>query len=96
MILAAINLGLVTILFFLIGMIKPQWALFFLDKPDRMIVLAITAILVMISFTMYGEGHRRSTLAQEVQIAAPQKTEPAPVPVPVPTPVPTPKTTTNK
>jgi hypothetical protein len=84
MILAAINLALVTILFFLIGMIKPKWALFFLDNPDRMIVLAITAVLTMVSITMYGEGHRRSTLAQEVQLASPQKAEPAPVPVPVP------------
>jgi hypothetical protein len=84
MILAAINLALVTILFFLIGMIKPKWALFFLDKPDRMIVLAISAVLSMVSITMYGEGHRRSSLAQEVQLAAPQKAEPAPVPVPVP------------
>ncbi len=84
MILAAINLALVTILFFLIGMIKPKWALFFLDKPDRMIVLAITVVLTMVSITMYGEGHRRSTLAQEVQIAAPKKVEQAPVPVPVP------------
>lgn len=87
MILAAINLGLVTILFFLIGMIKPQWALFFLDKPDRVIVLAITAVLVMVSITMYGEGHRRSTLEQEVKIVKPPKTaESAPVPVPIPIP----------
>jgi hypothetical protein len=92
MILAAINLALVTILFFLIGMINPKWALFFLDKPDRMIVLAITAVLTMVSITMYGEGHRRSTLAQEVQIAAPKKAEPASVPVPVPAPSASPTT----
>jgi hypothetical protein len=92
MILAAINLALVTILFFLIGMINPKWALFFLDKPDRMIVLAITAVLTMVSITMYGEGHRRSTLAQEVQIAAPKEAEPAPVPVPVPAPSASPTT----
>ncbi|NOT10974.1 MAG: hypothetical protein HOP23_03920 [Methylococcaceae bacterium] len=84
MILAAINLGLVTILFFLIGMIKPQWALFFLDKPNRMIVLSITVVLVMVSVTMYGEGHRRSTLAQEVTIVKPKIADAAPVPVPVP------------
>jgi hypothetical protein len=88
MILAAINLGLVTLLFFLIGMIKPQWALFFLDKPDRMIVLGVTTVLVMVTITMYGEGHRRSTLTQEVKLAAPKKVEPAPVPVPVPEPTP--------
>jgi hypothetical protein len=86
MILAAINLGIVTILFFLIGMVKPQWALFFLDKPDRMIVLAVTAVLVMGSITLYGEGHRQSSLAKEVKLTATKKPEPAPVPVPVPAP----------
>lgn len=88
MILAAINLGLVTILFFLIGMIKPQWALFFLDKPNRMIVLGVTTVLTMVTITMFGEGHRRSTLAQEVKLAGTKKIEPAPVPVPVPAPAP--------
>jgi hypothetical protein len=88
MILAAINLGLVTILFFLIGMIKPQWALFFLDKPNRMTVFGVTTVLVMATVTMYGEGHRRSSLEQQVKLAAPKKVETAPVPVPVPVPEP--------
>ena len=86
MILAAINLALVTILFFLIGMVKPKWALFFLDKPDRMMITAITAVLVMVSVTMYGEGHRRSTLAKETHTAPAKKLEPSSAPIPVPVP----------
>lgn len=83
MILAAINLGLVTLLFFIIGMIKPKWALFFLNNPDRLLVSGITAVLIMISVTMYGEGHRRSTLAQEVKPPV-QADRPASAPVPAP------------
>jgi len=35
MIIAAFNIGILTLIFFIIGMIKPHWALFFLKKPDR-------------------------------------------------------------
>jgi hypothetical protein len=89
MILAAINLALVTLLFFIIGMIKPRWALFFLDKPDRLIVLSVTAFLVMASITMYGEGHRREVLITK-------KTDKTVKIAPDPVPVPKPKAETTK
>jgi hypothetical protein len=56
---AAINLGLLTALFFIVGMIKPKWALFFMDKPNRLIILMVSTVLVMVSFTMFGEGNRQ-------------------------------------
>ncbi|MGZ8190439.1 MAG: hypothetical protein ACXWTS_04320 [Methylococcaceae bacterium] len=82
MIPAALNLGILTVLFFVIGMIKPQWALFFMKQPNRFIIAAITTVLVMISVTMYGEGHRRAQLAQEVKLPVPPSSVPVPVPVP--------------
>jgi hypothetical protein len=83
----AFDFGLWTILFFIVGMIKPQWALFFLKKPDRFIIVAITTIFVMITFTLYGEGTRREKLAKEdTKIIAPKETNSTPVPVPVPSP----------
>lgn len=80
MILVAMNLGILTVLFFIIGMIKPQWALFFMKEPSRFIVLAITTVLIMVSVTLYGEGHRRAALAEKTTIPSTQ----SPVPVPVP------------
>lgn len=80
MILTAINMGILTIIFFIVGMIKPEWVLFFMKEPSRFIVLVISTVLIMISVTLYGEGHRRATLAQEVNLPSPQ----GPVPVPVP------------
>jgi hypothetical protein len=80
----AFNLGLWTILFFIIGMYKPQWPLFFLKKPDRFLIVVITTILVMITLTLYGEGTRRAKLEQAAKQPVPQGTVPVPVPVPVP------------
>jgi hypothetical protein len=90
MIITAFNLGIVTLLFFIIGMIKPKWVLFFLQKPDRFMVLIISTILFMISATLYGEGNRREAMEAASKKAAPQN------PSPVPTPIPMPKTSETK
>lgn len=89
MITGAINLGIWTILFFIVGMYKPQWPLFFMKKPDRFIILAVTTVLVMITGTLYGEGLRREKLEKATKDST--ATVAAPVPVPVPVPVPTPE-----
>jgi len=86
MIPAAIDLGVITILFFIIGMIKPQWPLFFMKTPNRFIILAVTTILFMITMTLYGEGLRREKLEKAAKQPVSESTVPAPVPVPVPVP----------
>jgi hypothetical protein len=65
-------------------MIKPNWALFFLAKPDRFIVTTITLVFVMITFTLYGEGTRREKLEKETKITPKTSTVPTLVPVPTP------------
>jgi hypothetical protein len=87
----AFDLGLWTLIFFIVGMFKPQWPLFFLKKPDRFIIVVLTTIFVMMTFTLYGEGTKREKEAAEkakaaVSKAATVNATPAPVPVPVPTP----------
>jgi hypothetical protein len=81
------HLAFWTVLFFTVGMFKPQWPLFFLKTPNRFIILAVTTVLVMITLTMYGEGVRRDKVAAEAK-TTPKTTDStaAPVPVPVPTP----------
>jgi len=86
MIPAAIDLGVITILFFIIGMIKPQWPLFFMKTPNRFIILAVTTILFMITMTLYGEGLRREKLEKAAKQPVSESTVPATVPVPVPVP----------
>jgi len=85
----AFDLAIWTVLFFITGMYKPQWPLFFLKKPERFLILIITTVLVMITFTLYGEGNRRDKLEVVNQPITAQ--EPALVPVPVPVPAATPK-----
>ncbi len=80
----AFDLGLWTILFFILGMYKPQWPLFFLKKPDRFMIIVITTIFVMITLTLYGEGTRRAKLEEAAKQKIPQSTVPVPVPVPAP------------
>ena len=84
MVAAAIDLGILTILFFVLGMIKPKWPLFFMENPGRFLILIITTILFMITATLYGEGLRREKIETAAKQPASQSTIPAPVPVPVP------------
>ena len=86
MIPAAIDLGVITILFFIIGMIKPQWPLFFMKTPNRFIILAVTTILFMITMTLYGEGLRREKLEKAAKQPVSESAVPVPAPVPVPIP----------
>ena len=84
MIPGAIDLGIITILFFVLGMIKPKWPLFFMENPSRFIILVVTTILFMITATLYGEGLRREKLEKAAKQPISHSTAPVPVPVPVP------------
>ena len=84
MIPGAIDLGIITILFFVLGMIKPKWPLFFMENPSRFIILIVTTILFMITATLYGEGLRREKLENAAKQPISQSIAPVPVPVPVP------------
>jgi len=84
---AAIDTGLLTLLFFIVGMIKPKWALFFLKKPDRFLILIISTVLFMITFTLFGEGNRQKAAEEKASKETVSKIlnpSSAPVPVPVP------------
>jgi hypothetical protein len=86
MIPAAIDLLLLTILFLVLGMIKPKWPLFFMEKPDRFLIIVISTVLFMIAATLYGEGLRREKTEEAAKQPSSQSAAPAPVPVPVPIP----------
>jgi hypothetical protein len=88
MVAAAIDLLIITLLFFVLGMIKPKWPLFFMETPGRFIIVVVTTILFMITATLYGEGIRREKIEKAAKQPASQTTMPTPVPVPVPAPAP--------
>jgi VIT1/CCC1 family predicted Fe2+/Mn2+ transporter len=80
MVYLSINLGVLTFIFFVLGMIKPRWPLFFMKEPTRFNIATVTTILIMISVTLFGEGHRRNEEAK--QLLKPVVESPVPVPVP--------------
>ncbi len=82
MITGAINLGLLTLLIFFLGMYKPNWPLFFMKEPNRFIILVITTILFMVTATLYGEGLRREKLEKAAKQPISESVAPTPVPVP--------------
>jgi hypothetical protein len=86
MVAAAIDLLIITLLFFVLGMIKPKWPLFFMETPSRFIIVVVTTILFMITATLYGEGLRREKMEKAAKQPMSESTVPAPAPVPVPVP----------
>ena len=86
MITGAINLGLLTLLIFFLGMYKPNWPLFFMKEPNRFIILIITTILFMVTATLYGEGLRREKLEKAAKQPISESVAPAHVHVHVPVP----------
>ncbi len=62
MVLASIHILVYTALFFVVGMYKPQWPLFFMKHPTRFVVSSITLVAIMGGVTLYGEGHKEELL----------------------------------
>ncbi len=88
MINAAFHVAIYSTIFFIVGMIKPKWPLFFLKKPDRFLIIVITTILFMVSATLFGEGNRQARLEQEAKAKEEaKKLTPAPAPSSAPLPV---------
>jgi len=52
----AINLIVLAIGLLIVGMIKPQWLLFWMDKPGRMPIIFFSAVLLMSGMVMFGEA----------------------------------------
>lgn len=85
----AFHTGLWTLLFFIVGMIKPKWPLFFLEKPNRFLILVISTVLFMITATLFGEGNRQKALEEKASKEIILKSlNPSSAPVPTPVPVP--------
>jgi hypothetical protein len=94
---AAFHTGIWTLLFLIVGMIKPKWPLFFLKKPDRFLVLIISTVLFMITFTLFGEGNRQKAAEEKAAKEVVSKiVNPASAPVPVTAPVPVPEIPSTK
>lgn len=77
-----------SLIFFILGMYKPQWPLFFMKEPTRVTILMIMPVLIMITVTLFGEGSKREKEQKALAENPVKVVEPAPIPVPVPVPAP--------
>ena len=73
------NISILMLVILAVGMFKPKWILFWMDKPGRMPIAFIAAILFMISAVMFGEGNKQlqqeEAKATKQQSAHPYDTE---------------------
>jgi hypothetical protein len=53
----SINLFVLAIGLLIIGMIKPQWILFWMEKPGRMPIFILSVVLFMTGAVMFGEAN---------------------------------------
>ena len=53
----SINLFVLATGLFIVGMIKPQWILFWMDKPSRMPIVILSVVLFMCGAVMFGEAN---------------------------------------
>ncbi len=65
-------LVVVSLLIFIVGMIKPKWILFFMKNPDRLTVTMLAMLLFMASWT----GIAKLTLKPRDRAGEQRTTEP--------------------
>lgn len=66
MIIWAFNLLLLAVGILVVGLIKPKWLLFWMDQPNRYIIVGVSVILFMSAAILFGEGNRTNEPLSEV------------------------------
>ncbi|QWF70744.1 hypothetical protein KEF85_15695 [Methylomonas paludis] len=74
----------------IIGMIKPKWILLWMDKPGRLPVAMIAALIFMVGMVMFGEGNKelKQEKARASRLQSLQSTTEVPAPASKPAEVP--------
>jgi hypothetical protein len=65
----AISLFILCIGVLIVGLIKPKWILFWVEKPNRLMISAVSMVLFMIAAVLFGEGLKQKKLAEQQQPA---------------------------
>ena len=66
MIIWAFNLLLLAIGILVVGLIKPKWLLFWMEQPNRLMIVGFAVILFMASVILFGEGNKQNSPLSEV------------------------------
>jgi undecaprenyl pyrophosphate phosphatase UppP len=68
---------ILTVVILIVGLIKPKWILFWMQRPDRFIIMVICSVMFMIGMTLFGEGNKQKQLAEQA-VHAPTKSADVP------------------
>lgn len=66
MIIWAFNLLILSVGILVVGLIKPRWLLFWMEKPNRYIIVGVSVVLFMAGMILYGEGNRQGAPSSEI------------------------------
>jgi hypothetical protein len=72
-----IELILLSALVLIVGLIKPKWICFWMEKPGRIAVIWIASVLFMIGASLFGQGNKEARDGKN-QTAPPSAEAPAP------------------
>jgi len=64
----SINLLVLAIGFLIVGMIKPHWILFWMEKPKRIAIIILSVVLFMAAAVMFGEANKEKQQKSTTQI----------------------------
>ena len=62
----SINLIILSIVLFIVGMINPRWLLFWMEKPGRLPIILLTSALFMGAGVMFGEASKEKQQGAQV------------------------------
>ena len=76
----SINILVLAIGFLIVGMIKPHWILFWMDKPKRIAIIILSSVLFMAAAVMFGEAtkEKQQKSATQTEELSPKKADTAP------------------
>jgi len=65
------NLLVLSVGILIVGMFKPHWILFWMEKPKRIAIIILSSVLFMVAAVMFGEANKEkqklgTTLTEEI------------------------------
>ena len=70
----SINLFILSIGIFIVGMFRPIFILFWMEKPGRLAISFLSVLIFMIAATMYGEAQREIQNFKQDQVQLKKQT----------------------
>ncbi len=73
----SINLLVLAVGLLIVGMFKPHWILYWMEKPKRIAIIILSSVLFMIAAVMFGEAtqHKQNGSTTQTEEPTPNKVD---------------------